>query len=529
MLKKNLGVFVLAVALSGNAIGENTLVYCSEGSPEGFDPALHTSNTTFDASSRQIYNKLVEFRSGSTDIVPALAEHYIVSDDGLSYTFKLRSGVKFHSTDYFKPTRDLNANDVVFSFERQRLADNPYNSVSGGTWEYFDGISMPDLIESVDAIDDLSVKFTLTRAESPIIANLALDFASIVSEEYAASLLIDEKPELLDQQPIGTGPFKFVEYKQDELIRYQAHEGYWAGEAAIQNLVFSITPASADRYKKLSDGECQVMPYPSIADLQAIESDESIRLMEQVGLNVGYLAYNTTVAPFDNANVRKALNMAINKQMIIDSVFLGAGRIAKNPIPPTMWSYNNDIVDDPYDPERSKKILEAEGVSNLTMEIWPMPVQSPFNPNALQMAELIQKDFATVGVQVEIVSHEWGEFLKLSRELDRPGAVLFGWSGDNGDPDNFMDILLSCDTVGNSNRAQWCDTSFDNLIEQAKIETDQAKRATLYEQAQVIFKEQAPWATLAHSLIYKPVRKEVEGFTIDAFGGQSFYGVSLTE
>ena len=524
-------VALLGLALAGLGVGTaasaNTLVYCSEGSPEGFDPALFTAGTTFDASSRQIYNKLVEFERGTTTIVPALAESYEVSDDGMQYTFKLRSGVKFHSTDYFTPTRDMNANDVVFSFDRQRLQDNPYNQVSGGTWEYFGGMSMPDLIASIEAVDDLTVRFNLNRPEAPMIANLAMDFASIVSEEYAMAMLDAGTPEMVNQQPIGTGPFKFVAYQKDAVIRYQAHEDYWAGPAAISNLVFAITPDASVRYQKMKAGECHVMPYPNPADLDAMRAETDINLMEQEGLNVGYLAYNTTIAPFDNVNVRKALNMAINKQAILDAVFQGSGTAAKNPIPPTIWSYNEDTVDDPYDPEAAKAMLAAEGVTDLKMEIWAMPVQRPYNPNARRMAEVMQEDFAKVGVEVEIVSYEWGEYLKLSREKDRKGAVLLGWTGDNGDPDNFLAVLLGCDAVGNGNRAMWCHQPFDDLIQKAKVVSDQAERSELYKQAQTIFKEEAPWATIAHSVVYKPIRKEVQDSKIDPFGGHIFYGVSV--
>ncbi len=142
--------------------------------------------------------------------------------------------------------------------------------------------------------------------------------------------------------------------------------------------------------------------------------------------------------------------MAIDKQAIIDVVFQGSGQIAKNPIPPTMWSYNDAVEDDPYDPEAAKKMLEEEGVTDLSMKIWAMPVQRPYNPNARRMAELIQEDFAEVGVDVEIVSYEWGEYLERSKALDRDGAVLLGWTGDNGDPDNFLAVLLGCDAVGAS-------------------------------------------------------------------------------
>ena len=514
-------------ALMAGAASAKTLVYCSEGSPEGFDPALYTSGTTFDASSRQIYNKLVEFERGTTTIGPALAESWSVSDDGLEYTFKLRSGVKFHSTGYFTPSRDLNADDVVFSFERQRLEDHPYFKVSGGTWEYFGGMSMPDLIKSVEKVDDLTVKFALNRPEAPMIANLGMDFASVLSKEYADAMLKAGTPEQLNQQPIGTGPFKFVAYQKDAVIRYKAHDGYWAGKAAIDDLVFAITTDNSVRYQKLKAGECHVMPYPNPADLEAMKADSELVVMEQEGLNVGYLAYNTTIAPYDNAKVRKALNMAINKQAILDAVFQGAGKVASNPIPPTIWSYKADLADDPYDPAAAKAALEAEGVSGLKMKIWAMPVQRPYNPNARRMAELMQEDFSKVGVEVEIVSYEWGEYLSKSRALDRDGAILLGWTGDNGDPDNFLAVLLGCDGVEKSNRAQWCHKPFDDLIQKAKVVSDPAERTRLYEEAQVVFKEQAPWATIAHSVVFKPMRKEVTDFKIDPFGGHIFYGVDL--
>ncbi len=225
--------------------------------------------------------------------------------------------------------------------------------------------------------------------------------------------------------------------------------------------------------------------------------------------------------------VRKALNMSINKEAILASVFQGAGKIAKNPIPPTIWSYNDAVKDDPYDPEAAKKMLDEAGVKDLKMKLWAMPVQRPYNPNARRMAELIQADFAKVGVTAEIVSYEWGEYLKLSKEKTRDGAMLFGWTGDNGDPDNFLAVLLGCDAVGNANRAQWCYKPFDDLIQQAKLVSDKAERTKLYEQAQVIFKEQAPWATIAHSVRFQPMRKEVTNFKIDPFGGHIFYGVDL--
>jgi dipeptide transport system substrate-binding protein len=463
-------------------------------------------------------------------VIPGLAESWEASEDGLEYTFKLRPGVKFHTTDYFTPSRDFNADDVIFSFMRQNDESNPYYTVSGGTWEYFNGMSMPDLISSIEKVDDMTVKFVLNRVEAPFVANLAMDFASIQSAEYADAMMEAGTPEMLNQQPIGTGPFEFVAYQKDAVIRYAKNAEYWKeGLPKVDNLVFAITTDNSVRYQKLLAGECHVMPYPNPADVAEMKSNPDVNVMEQEGLNVGYLAYNTQLAPFDNPMVRKALNMAIDKSAIIDVVFQGSGQAAKNPIPPTMWSYNDAIEDDAYDPEAAKAMLEEAGVSDLSMKIWAMPVQRPYNPNARRMAELIQEDFSQIGVEVEIVSYEWGEYLERSSAVDRDGAVLLGWTGDNGDPDNFLAVLLGCDGVGGSNRAQWCYQPFEDVVQAAKVTSDTAERTALYEEAQVIFKEQAPWATIAHSVVFMPMRPEVEGYVMHPLGGHIFTEVGLAE
>ena len=211
-----------------------------------------------------------------------------------------------------------------------------------------------------------------------MLANLAMDFASILSKEYADKLAAAGKQSDLNQLPVGTGPFQYVAYEKDAVIRYQAFADYWGGKQKIDDLVFAITPDASVRVQKLKAGECQLMPYPNPADVQTLQSDPSVQLMSQAGLNIGYLAYNVLQKPFDDVRVRKALNMAINKKAIIDAVFQGTGQEAKNPIPPTMWSYNDQVQDDPYDPEAAKKLLAEAGVKDLSMKVWAMPgVASP--------------------------------------------------------------------------------------------------------------------------------------------------------
>ncbi len=174
-------------------------------------------------------------------------------------------------------------------------------------------------------------------------------------------------------------------------------------------------------------------------------------------------------------------------------------------------------------------MLADAGVSDLHMKIWAMPVARPYMLNARRAAELMQADLAKIGVTVEIVTYEWAEYLKLSKATDRDGAVMLGWTGDNGDPDNFLDTLLGCDAVGGNNRAQWCNKEFDDLVTKAKETSDQAERTKLYEQAQVVFKREAPWDTLDHSLVFMPMSKKVMGYVQDPLGYHRFDDVDIAE
>ena len=206
-----------------------------------------------------------------------------MSDDGLTYTFNLRKGVKFGATDYFTPSRDFNADDVVFTFERMLDKQNPYYDYAGGQYDYFVAMGMPDAIKSIERVGDFTVKFMLNAPNSPFLADLAMDFGSIMSKEYADKLLADKHPEMLNQQPIGTGPFIFVAYQKDAVIRYKANPDYWDGKQTIDDLVFAITPDASVRLQKLKANECQIMAYPNPADIAGLKTDPSLTVMQQAG------------------------------------------------------------------------------------------------------------------------------------------------------------------------------------------------------------------------------------------------------
>ncbi len=523
-----LGALAASALIAVSGASAKTLVYCSEGSPENFYPGINTTGTSFDVS-EQIYDGLVGFERGGTSVVPALAEKWTVSKDGLEYVFQLRKGVKWHSNKNFQATRDFNADDIIFMIERQWKESHPYFKVTSPNHSYFGDMGMPKLLKSVDKVDDYTVKIVLNRPEAPFLADLAMQWAGVQSKEYADAMLKAGTPEKIDQEPMGTGPFSLVQYQKDAIIRFKAHPTYWAGKAKIDDLIFSITPDASVRWAKVQKAECHVMPYPNPADLDSIRKDANVQVLEQAGLNVGYLAYNTTKKPFDDLRVRKAINMAIDKNAIISAVYLSTGVAAINPIPPSMWSYNKAIKDDPFNPAEAKKMLAAAGYPNgFSTDLWAMPVQRPYNPNAKRIAELMQADLAKIGVTAEIKSFEWGEYRKRMQAGEHQMGML-GWTGDNGDPDNFLDTLLGCDSAktNGSNVAKFCYQPYEDIVSKAKVVTGVAERTKLYEQAQVIFKEQAPWFTIAHAVQLKPVRKEVIDFKLSPFGRHTFYGVDI--
>ena len=512
------------------AAAAKTLVYCSEGSPENFSPALNTTGTSFDASI-PVFDKLTMFERGTTKVVPGLAESWTVSPDGKTIDFHLRKGVKFHSgVNGFKPTRDFDADDVLFTFERQWKPEHPYAKVSGGKYDFFSDMGMGKLLQSITKVDPYTVRFVLTSPDSTMLANLAMDFGSIVSAEYADYLAKAGRKEQFDQIPVGTGAFQFVMYQKDAVIRYHRNADYWGEKAKVDDLVFAITPDATARYSKLKAGECHLSIAPRPSDIAEMQKDKSLRIVSAPGLNIAYWAFNLQKPPFDKREVRQAFSMAIDRASIIRDVYLGAGQQAKNFIPPTMWSYNDKVADYPYDPAKARELLAKAGVKTpLAIDLWYMPVQRPYNPNAKRVAEMMQADLAKIGVNATLVTYEWGEYRKRLQDGQHMTAEM-GWTGDNGDPDNFF-FGSSCESVrpGGSNISKWCNKEFDKRLVLAKTLPDQAARAKLYAEMQQIEHDDAPNLPIAHSTVYEAMRVEVTGYRQSPFGKHEFNGVDIAK
>jgi dipeptide transport system substrate-binding protein len=505
-----------------------TFVYCSEGSPTLFNSQLVTDGPSMNASHSTSYNTLIEYKKGTADTIPGLAESWTFSKDGLKVTFKLRKGVKFHQTPDFTPTREFNADDVIYSFERMKNPNHPYHKVNGGQYEYWESMEMSKVIKEMKKIDDFTIQFVLTRKEAPFISNLAMPFSIILSKEYMEKMLAQKTPEKVDTNPVGTGPFVWQSYAKDSIIRFKAFDQYYKGRPKIDNLVFAITTDPSVRTQKLKAGECHLIAEPSPQDLKKLKTDSKVKVLELEGLNVGYLAMNVGKKPFDQVDVRKAVNLALNRKAYLEAIYLGNASLAKNPIPPSLWSYNDQTPDFEYNPEKAKELLKKAGFPNgFETTLYTLPVSRPYNPSGKKMGEMMQADLAKVGIKVKLVTYDWPTYLEKTRNGEHDMAQL-GWNADSGDPDNFLNMLLSCPSVrSGSNIAKWCHKPFNDLVQKGKQVMDIKQRTNFYKQAQLVFKEEAPWVTLAHARIFRAIAANVQNYGISPLGDEIFEDLDL--
>ncbi|MCM2680033.1 ABC transporter substrate-binding protein [Echinimonas agarilytica] len=504
------------------------LLYCSQGTPSSFNPQLNTSATVVEATSFQLYDRLVDISDDGHQLLPGLAERWDTNDEATVYTFYLRRNVRFHHTDYFSPSRMFNADDVLFSFNRIVDKTHPYHYVGGGEYSFFTSVGLPLMVKSISALDEHTVQFELFAPDSTFITNLATNFSVLLSAEYGEMLSTQGQRHLIDKHPIGTGPYRFYRYKDEQYIKYKRHNDYWKGRPALTNVVYDITPNGTMRLAKLLTGECDVMALPLASDLSLLRSKPSLELQYQSGFNLGYWAFNTEREPFNNPRVRRALSMAVDRAPIMEAVYYGTASPADSLLPPASWAYHSSIDRADFNRTEARKLLTEAGYPNgFSMDIWVMPVQRAYNPNAKKMALLMQENLRAIGVKVNMVTYDWGVFrTKLSQGLH--DSVLIGWTADNADPDNFFRPLLSCQAkFAGTNRAMWCDKYFDRLIDNARQSIDLQTRKDLYMQAQFYLNEQMPLVPIAHGMRMQAVRKHIHGLEVEAFGGINFSTVTV--
>jgi len=527
-----LGVFIFlfgGIALAENPKTGGTLVFGRGGDSVGLDPAYETDGNSFLVCDN-IYEALVFYKDESTALEPGLASSWDISGDGKTYTFHLRKGVKFHDGTPF------NADAVVFSVGRMMkerkltFFGKPYEiPKQERPPEYWLSMEMDATIDSIEATDENTVVFKLKRVEAPFLANMGMDFADIISPTAFM-----KNPKEFLRNPVGTGPYKFVKWIRDDRIILEKNNEYWdkSGGPYLDKVLFRAIPENPVRFLELKGGNIHICQFPNPADIPLAKKDKNLKLISQPGMNIGYLSFNHTKEPWkSNIHLRRAIAYAINRKAIVDNIYQGMGQVAKNPIPPTMWGYNDEIQDHPYDPELAKNELnkagfpEGKGLPEITL--WSMHVPRSYNPEGLKVGIAMIGDLAKIGITARIVSYDWGTYLKRQRQQPQDMDLFqLGWTGDNGDPDNFLAILF--DGLADPNiRTQWKSEEYHRLIVLGKQTIDQEKRAEIYKKAQKLIHDEVPTICVAHSTVIWPAQKNVMNFKLHPTGSVRLKNVWL--
>lgn len=515
---RRLACLLLALPLLAGA--DTTLRFCAAGSPKTFDPAMTDSGIDHIAH-LPIFGTLVETQRGTDQLAPGLATRWNISADGLAYTFELRRGVAWHGSEAFKPTRAFNADDVLFTFGRLLSRDSAFANALASVSPYVVSFGWEQLIRRVEKLSDHQVRITLAERDASFLATLTHAFASMQSAELGAQLLKAGTPQRIAQLPVGTGPFQLKSFRKDAVIRYTAHPGWWrkAEVPRADQLVFAITPDATVRAQRLKRDECDIAAPVGPVELAQLQKDPAIKLATAPGLNVGILAYNTKKPALAKLEVRQALDMAIDKAAILRTVYGEAGTAASTIIPASSWAHDATLKPAPHDPAKARELLQKAGVLPLNLTLWAMPVVRFYNPNGQLMAQMIQADWAKVGVTARIVSYEWGEYLRRI-DAGEHDVAMSGWNGDAEPAGTFGQ--LAC---GAASGTFWCNPAYDKLLDQARQATSQTERRALYASAQKIALQQLPWSPMAYGRVAVPLRATVKGFVLELDGSTYFDGV----
>jgi ABC-type transport system substrate-binding protein len=503
-----LGAGVSPLATSGAPArqdGTSTLVFGIGTDVDELDPRQIDTQEGYIACAN-VYDCLVLYDLGATTIRPGLAESWEISDDGLTYTFNLRQGVKFHDGAEF------NADAVVTWF----------NSIKeGAPGSQFDATKMVYMqdfittwIDAVEATDEYTVTMTLPRPYSPLLANLAIPIASIVSPT-AIEKGLDE----VAVSPSGTGAFmlaKKEDWTRDSQMVLTANPDYWGGAPKVDQLIFRVVPESSTRLQQLETGELDIAWALSPEDVERTRENADLIVVEDAGLNTNCVEFNVTKEPFTSKEVRQALNYAVNKEELSEGLYNGNMVTAGGVLPPVDWAYNPEMTDYDYDPDKARELLAAAGYDEgnpLTFTFMAYTVPRGYNPAGDRLATAIQEYWSEVGVNAEIQTAEWTQY-RADRRADMFQCSLSGWQGDNGDPDNFLYSLLAGASKGAGNTAFYDNPEVNKLLEEAQLISDQEERTKLYHQAEQIIVDDAPWVFLGYQKHQVVTRANVTDFQL---------------
>ncbi|WP_305971980.1 MULTISPECIES: ABC transporter substrate-binding protein [unclassified Mameliella] len=467
--------------------------------PKALDPAAVTAVNDFRIL-MNVYDGLVRYKDGTLEVEPALATDWTISEDGTEYTFSLREGVSFHDGSPF------NAEAVKFNFERMLNEDHPYHDTGPFPLAFFFSA-----VEAIEVVDDLTVKFTLNAPYAPFLSNLAYPTGLIVSPAA-----VEQHGSDFGRNPSGTGPFTFAEWRSNEAVVIEGNPDYWDGAPDLQAVVFRpITDANTRTAEMLAGGIDLMVEVPPVALSEFQGAEYTVH--EQAGPHVWFLILNAKEGPFADKKVRQAANYAVNKSAIVDDVLEGTAAVAAGPTPPAFaWAYNEDLEPYPYDPDKARALLAEAGAEGAELTFFVTEGGSGML-DPIAMGTAIQADLEAVGFDVTIETYEWNTFLGEVNPGLAGKADMAEMAWMTNDPDTLPFLALRTDAwpeAGGFNSGYYSNPKVDELLEAARVATDQDERARLYKEMQTIVQEDAPWVFVANWKQNAVTSERVEGFSL---------------
>ncbi|MEO8289377.1 MAG: ABC transporter substrate-binding protein [Gaiellaceae bacterium] len=520
-----------------------TLVFGTASDPVVLDGSLVSDGESLRVID-QIYEGLISLKPGTTELEPALAESWEISDDGLAYTFKLRQGVTFHDGEPF------NAEAVCFNFDRWYNFTGSFQNPSASYyWQtVFGGFAKTDpesgapedsLYASCEATDESTVVLNLTKPSTSVLGALSLSSFAIASPKALQEFGADEGTVDADgifhptgtfgsEHPIGTGPFMFDSWTRNDKLTLVRNDDYWGDKAKLDSVIFRPIPDNAARLQALQSGEIQGYDLVEPQDIPTIAGDAALQVLDRPAFNVAYVGINQAIPPMDKIEVRQAVAAGLNRQEVVDSFYAGRGEVANEFMPPEVVGYADDVTEYTFDPEKSKQLLQDAGLTlPVKITFWyPSDVSRPYMPDPKRNFEAFKASLEQSGFKVTAKTAPWSPDYLGQVDEGNTQLYLLGWTGDFGDPDNFIGTFFQ------SPQKAWGTTTHPNnevtdLLDQAESETDLAAREGLYQDANRAIMDWLPGVPYVHTKPALAFAADVQGYQPSPVSLESFAPVTI--
>lgn len=509
----------LAACTAGRESARDVLVFGRNKDALTLDPAVAFDGMSLTVT-HEIYEGLTRYRPGTFEVEPSLATSWTASRDGTKWLFHLRHGVLFQDGTPF------DAKSVKFNFDRWRLPANAFHA--GGNYIYWESQfgGFPGRVNAVRVIAPDLVEIDLTQPLAPLLANLAMPAFGIASP----TALRRERSNFA-RTPVGTGPYQLEEWVKDDHITLRRFDRYWGRAARIETVILRDIPDAAATVLSLEKGDIDGWEFPTPGSLDAIRDNRRLTTYHGPPNSAMWLRINVTKAPFDDVRVRRAVAMAIDRKAIVRNFFDPSATIANELLPGAVWPHGVEVAS-PYDPAAARAELALAGYRDrlATSLVYPT-VPRPYLPEPQRVAEAVQSDLRTIGIDAKLEGLEWAVYLKRVESGDDNLAVG-GWTGDNGDPDNFLYSSLDEDAAhapGASNSSFWRNHQYHRLMMTGQREDDRVKRADAYRRALALVREDVPLVPIAHTRSPIVFRSAVRGFVPSPDSMISFQDLYFSE